>query len=56
MIVLVDDTLKDVILEELDGSPPPHDLSRIVGIFRNPDRVTSENFHEYLYGDRGGER
>lgn len=35
---------------------PPDDLSRIVGIFRNPDRVTSENFHEHLYGDRGDER
>ncbi len=45
------DPLQEEVRKEIDGSPP-EDLAGIVGVLKGPDPVTSENFHDYLYGER----
>lgn len=44
------DPLKERILAEL-GGPVEDGLASIAGMFKGPDKVTSENFHDYLYGE-----
>lgn len=43
------DPIKERILAET-GGPIEGGLAAIAGMFKGPDKVTSENFHDYLYG------
>jgi len=46
----IEDELKRVVAEAMDARPPK-DLRGIIGMFKGEDRVTSDNFHDYLYGE-----
>ncbi len=51
----VEDELRRMVAEAMEGEDVNGDpLDNIVGMFSGDGKVTSENFHDYLYGDLEG--